>query len=157
MGLRLSDEVAPDMYNYGAFQVLFADGSLAWYEAAWGPMISDQAFFVKDIMTPNGSVSIVVNPGAASQDHETHTRTDSIKVHRAALTPDGSGFAQPDEIISMTGEPGHDALCAREQDFVYRAITEDIDLNRHMDDAVASLRICLAADESVRTGKPVKL
>ena len=25
MGLRLSDEIAPDMYNYGHFQVLFAD------------------------------------------------------------------------------------------------------------------------------------
>ena len=62
-----------------------------------------------------------------------------------------------DEIISMAGEPGHDALCAREQDFLYRAITEDIDLDRHMDDAVTSLRICLAADESVRTGQPVKL
>jgi hypothetical protein len=57
----------------------------------------------------------------------------------------------------MAGEPGHDALCAREQDFVRRAITEDIDLGRHMDDAVASLRICLAADESVRTGRPVRL
>ena len=157
MGVRLSDEVAPDMYNYGHFQVLFADGSVAWYEAAWGPMISDQAFFVKDIMTPNGSVSIVVKPGGESQDHEVHSRTDSIKVHRAALTADGSAFAAPDEIISMAGEPGHDALCAREQDYFYRAITEDIDLSRHMDDAVASLRICLAADESVRTGQPVRL
>ncbi len=34
MGLRLSDEIAPDMYNYGHFQVLFADGSVGWYEAA---------------------------------------------------------------------------------------------------------------------------
>ena len=157
MGLRLSNEVAPDMYNYGHFQVLFEDGSLAWYEAAWGPMISEQAFFVKDIMTPNGSVSIVVKPGGTSQDHEVHSRTDSIKVHRAALTPDGGGFAQADELISMAGEPGHDALCAREQDFVYRAITQDIDLSRHMNDAIASLRICIAADESVRTGKPVRL
>ena len=157
MGLRLSDEIAPDMYNYGHFQVLFEDGSLAWYAAAWGPMISDQAFFNKDIMTPNGAVSIVVKPGQDSQDHETHARTDSIKVHRSALTPDGNNFAQPDEIISMEGEPGHDALCAREQDFVYRAITENIDLTRHMDDAVASLRICIAADESVRSGRPVRL
>jgi hypothetical protein len=38
-----------------------------------------------------------------------------------------------------------------------RAITEDIDLDRHLQDAVQSLRICLAADESVRTGRPVKL
>jgi predicted dehydrogenase len=156
MGLRLSDEIAPDMYNYGHFQVLFADGSLAWYEAAWGPMVSDQAFFIKDTMSPNGAVSIVMDEGARSDDLETHTRTSRIKVHHAALAPDG-GFAAADEFIAMSGEPGHDALCAREQDFVHRAITEGIDLTRHMHDAVESLRICLAADESVRTGKPVRL
>jgi predicted dehydrogenase len=156
MGVRLSAEVAADMYNYGHFQVLFADGSVAWYEAAWGPMISETAFFVKDIMSPNGSVSIVMDPGARSDDHDTHARTDTIRVHHAATGPDG-GFAAPDTLIATRGEPGHDALCAREQDFVYRAITDDIDLSRHMADAVASLRICLAADESVRTGRPVRL
>ncbi|MDP3316312.1 MAG: Gfo/Idh/MocA family oxidoreductase [Devosia sp.] len=156
MGVRLSNEVAPDMYNYGALQVLFADGSVGWYEAAWGPMVSDTAFFVKDVMSPNGSVSIVMAPGEKSDDLDVHTRTDQIKVHRAALTPDGA-FAAPDEYVSMAGEPGHDALCAREQDYVYRAITEDIDLTRHMSDAVQSLRVCLAADESVRTGMPVRL
>ena len=40
------------MYNYGHFQVLFADGSLGWYEAGWGPMMSDTAFFVKDVVSP---------------------------------------------------------------------------------------------------------
>ena len=156
MGVRLSNEVAPDMYNYGHFQVLFADGSVAWYEAAWGPMISETAFFVKDVMTPNGSVSIVMDQNAKSDDLDTHARTDLIKVHRAAVAADGK-FAQTDELISTTGEPGHDALCAREQDYFHRAIVEDIDLDRHMDDAVASLRICIAADESVRTGLPIKL
>ncbi|WP_374625729.1 Gfo/Idh/MocA family protein [Devosia sp.] len=156
MGVRLSEEIAPDMYNYGALQVLFADGSVGWYEAAWGPMVSETAFFVKDVMTPNGSVSIVMDPGARSDDLDTHTRTDRIRVHRADLGPDGK-FASADEYISMQGEPGHDALCAREQDYLYRAITEDIDLTRHMQDAVQSLRICLAADESVRTGGVVRL
>lgn len=156
MGVRLSNEVAPDMYNYGALQVLFADGSVGWYEAAWGPMVSDTAFFVKDVMSPNGSVSIVMEPGAKSDELDVHTRTDQIKVHRAAL--DGEGhFVAPDEFISMAGEPGHDALCAREQDYVYRAITEDLDLTRHMSDAVQSLRVCLAADESVRSGMAVRL
>lgn len=156
MGVRFSDEIAPDMYNYGHLQVLFEDGSVGWYEAAWGPMVSETAFFVKDVMSPNGAVSIVMDPNAKSDSLDTHTRTDQIRVHRAARGADGQ-FAQPDEMISMTGEPGHDALCAREQDYVYRAITENIDLDRHMDDAVQSLRICLAADESVRTGKPVRL
>ena len=156
MGVRFSDEIAPDMYNYGHLQVLFDDGSVGWYEAGWGPMISETAFFVKDVMSPSGSVSIVMDPNAKSDSHETHTRTDQIRVHRAGRKSDGT-FAQPDEMISMTGEPGHDALCAREQDYVYRAITEDFDLDRHMSDAVQSLRICLAADESVRTGKVVRL
>jgi predicted dehydrogenase len=48
-------------------------------------------------------------------------------------------------------------LCAREQRFFRRAIAEDLDLAGHMADAVHSLRIVLAADESVRTGKTVEL
>ncbi len=156
MGVRLSDEIASDMYNYGHLQVMFDDGSVGWYEAAWGPMISETAFFVKDIMTPKGSVSIVMDEGAKSSDHETHTKTDRIRIHRADLGGDGE-FIHEDEMLSMDGEPGHDALCAREQDYVYRAITEDVDLGRHMSDAVQSLRICLAADESIKTGKPVDL
>jgi predicted dehydrogenase len=156
MGVRLSGEIAPDMYNYGQLQVLFADGSVGWYEAAWGPMISDTAFFVKDVMSPNGAVSIVMDGGARPDDIDTHTRTDRIKVHRAATGADGR-FAGADEVIEMAGEPGHDALCAREQDYLYRAITEDLDLSRQMQDAVQSLRICLAADESIRTGRAVRL
>jgi hypothetical protein len=97
-----------------------------------------------------------MEPGARSDDLDTHTRTDQIRVHRAALAPDGS-FANADEYISMQGEPHHDALCAREQDYVYRAIVEDIDLSRHMNDAVQSLRICIAADESIRSGLAVQL
>ena len=37
------------------------------------------------------------------------------------------------------------------------AITTDIDLTRHMSDAVQSLAICLAADESIRIGQPIDL
>ena len=156
MGVRLSDEIAPDMYNYGHLQVIFDDGSVGWYEAAWGPMISETAFFVKDVMSPNGAVSIVMDEGAKSDDIDTHTKTARIKVHRAERGPDGM-FTTPDEILSMAGEPGHQELCEREQAFVLKAIREDVDLDRHMNDAVQSLAICLAADESARTGKPVDL
>ena len=57
----------------------------------------------------------------------------------------------------MADEPGHQALCDRQAAFVARAIAQDPDLTRHLQDAVASLAVCLAADESVRTGRPVKL
>ncbi|MCB1353363.1 MAG: Gfo/Idh/MocA family oxidoreductase [Rhodobacteraceae bacterium] len=148
MGLRLSEEISENMYNYGHFQVLFADGSLGWYEAGWGPMMSDTAFFVKDVVSPRGAVSIRMPETARSDDIDTHTKTSALRIHR---------IGEPDQDVSMQGEPGHQELCDREAAFVARAITEDIDLSRHMEDAVASLRVCLAADESVRSGRPVKI
>jgi predicted dehydrogenase len=148
MGLRLSPEIAPDMYNYGHFQVLFADGSLGWYEAGWGPMMSDAAFFVKDVVSPNGAVSIRMPDGARSDDIDTHTRTSLIRLHKVG---------QPDQDLSMADEPGHQDLCNREAAYLADAIAADLDLTRHLRDAVASLAVCLAADESVRSGLPVKL
>lgn len=156
MGLRLSNEIAPDMYNYGHLQVKFEDGSVGWYEAAWGPMISETAFFVKDVMSPNGAVSIVMDPNAKSDDIDTHTKTSVIRLHNAETGPNGK-FIRPDRDLHMDGEPGHQELCNFEQAYVLKAISENIDLTRHMHDAVQSLRICLAADESVRTGNTVYL
>jgi predicted dehydrogenase len=156
MGVRLTDEIDPAMYNYGHLQVLFDDGSVGWYEAGWGPMISETAFFVKDVISPKGCVSIVMAEGAKSDDIDTHTKTSTIRLHSAA-TGEGGKFARPDELLSMQGEPGHQELCDLEQAFVLKAIREDLDLARHMDDAVKSLAICLAADESVRSGAAVKL
>ena len=156
MGLRLAGDIAPDMYNYGHFQVIFDDGSLGWYEAGWGPMMSETAFFVKDVVSPNGCVSIVMSEDAKSDDHDTHTKTQLLRVHSAETGPDGQ-FVREDANLSMTDEPGHDELCAREQAFMLKAIREDIDLSRHMVDAIQSLRICLAADESVRTGREITL
>jgi predicted dehydrogenase len=156
IGVRLTEEIDPQMYNYGHLQVRFADGSAGWYEAAWGPMISETAFFVKDVITPRGCVSIVMDEGARSDDMATHTRTSRIRIHAAATGPDGR-FAQPDTLLSMADEPDHQQLCDREQAFVLRAIREDLDLDRSLRDAVASLAVVLGADESVRTGAPVRL
>lgn len=156
MGLRLTEDVAPTMYNYGHLQVLFDDGSVGWYEAGWGPMISETAFFVKDVISPNGCVSIVMKEGVKSDDIDTHTKTSTIRLHSAATRPDGK-FVKPDEMLSMAGEPGHQDLCDLEQAFVLKAIREDLDLTKHMDDAVKSLAVCLAADESVRSGAAIKL
>ncbi|MDN5788911.1 MAG: gfo/Idh/MocA family oxidoreductase, partial [Pseudorhodobacter sp.] len=147
MGLRLSDEIAPDMYNYGQFQVIFDDKSVGWYEAGWGPMMSETAFFVKDIVSPNGAVSITDGNKGKSDDVDGHTKVGGILVHRR------SG----DEVIEMPDEPGHDALCAAEQAHLITAIQTDMDLTRHMQDAVQSLRICLAADQSIREGRMIEL
>ena len=147
MGLRLTNEIPAGMYNYGQFQVIFADGSVGWYEAGWGPMMSETAFFVKDIVSPNGSVSITEGDKGASSDIDGHTKVGGIVVH----TPQG------DHTVEMPDEPGHQELCDAEQAFMLRAIAEDKDLTRHMSDAVQSLAICLAADDSIRIGRPVSL
>jgi len=156
MGVRLTNEVKPDMYNYGHLQVLFEDGSVGWYEAAWGPMISETAFFVKDIMTPKGCVSIVVKEGAKSSDMETHVKTSTIRTHWAQLDQDGQ-YVRPDRDISMADEPGHQDLCDREQAYVLKAIREDLDLSQHMADGINSLKIVLAADQSMREGSAIDL
>ena len=102
MGVRLSGEIAPDQVNFGHLQVLFADGSIGWYEAGWGPMISETAFFVKDVIGPKGSVSIVLATGVdalKSDDINAHTQTNQILVHHAELAADGTP-ARPDERLS---------------------------------------------------------
>ena len=147
IGLRLSDEIAEDMYNYGQLQVMFDDGSVGWYEAGWGPMMSETAFFVKDVVSPNGAVSITDGNKGASDDIDGHTKVGGLLVHK----PSG------DQLIELPDEPGHQELCDAEQSWIVEAIQKDTDLSRHMSDAVQSLRICLAADESIRTGRPVEL
>lgn len=160
IGARLSEEVAPEMYNYGQLQVRFDDGSVGWYEAGWGPMMSETAFFVKDAIGPKGCVSIVgVDEGAAkmaSDDIDAHTKTNALRLHHGELTPEGR-FARADSMITMDDEPGHDDLCLREQIFFRDAIREDRNLDDHLADAVNSLRIVLAADRSIKTGEVVRL
>jgi predicted dehydrogenase len=156
MGVRLTDEIDPNQVNYGHLQVIFSDGSVGWYEAGWGPMMSETAFFVKDVISPKGAVSIVMDEGAKSADIDTHTKTARIRTHYAALTPDGT-YARQDEWHSTADEPGHDELCAREQAFMLRAIREDLDLSKHNEDAVRSLEIVLAADQSAREMRAIDL
>ncbi|MBK1442425.1 Gfo/Idh/MocA family oxidoreductase [Parapedobacter sp. ISTM3] len=159
IGARLTDDIADTNYNYGQLQLRFSDGSVGWYEAGWGPMISETAYFVKDVIGPKGSVSIVA--ANAQQDGKSdavasHTKTERLRLHHAAL--DGANeFVAPDEWISMEDEPDHQELCNREQAFFLRAIVEDLDLSRATDDAINSLRIAFACDESVRTGRVVQL
>jgi predicted dehydrogenase len=151
IGAKLTGEVPVN--NYGMLQVMFDDGSVGWYEAGWGPMMSETAFFVKDVIGPKGSVSIVMAETAGavrSDDINAHTKTNQILRHY-------SDMSRPDERIDMTDEPDHDALCEREQRFLLAAIENDIDLTGHMDDAVKSLKIVLAADRSIHEGQVVLL
>ena len=154
---RVSDEIDPDKHNYGALQVVFDDDSVGWYEVGWGPMMSKVAFFVKDVIGPRGCVSIEKDlSGVDPSDVSKHATVNSIILHSSETDSEGRQ-AKKDQIIDIEDEPDHDELCKREQAFLHKAITEDLDLSDHLDDAVNSLKICFAAVESYQTGRAVHL
>jgi hypothetical protein len=70
-------------------------------------MMSETAFFVKDVIGPKGSVSIVMaeTAGAAkSDDINAHTKTNQILWHHTDMS-------KPDELIDVSDEPTT-TLCA---------------------------------------------
>jgi predicted dehydrogenase len=159
IGARMTEDIPAGNYNYGQLQIRFDDGSVGWYEAGWGPMVSDNAFFIKDVFGPKGAVSIQAkNAGAAgkSDDVDSHTKTESLKIHHADIDGDNN-FTKEDRWVDLTDEPDHQELCNREQAYFLKAIEEDINLGQHLEDAYNSLKIAFACDESVRTGKTVDL
>lgn len=159
IGARLTDDLPKGAINYGQLQVTFEDGSVGWYEAGWGPMMSETAFFVKDVVGPRGSLSIVAqnaSEAGKSSDVNAHTQTEALRFHHSELQADGT-FAKSDDIIEINDEPDHDALCQREQAIFLQAIREDRDLSAHLQSAVDSLRIVLASDQSFREGRTIKL
>jgi predicted dehydrogenase len=159
IGARLTEDIPAGNYNYGQLQIRFEDGSVGWYEAGWGPMMSETAFFVKDVIGPKGCVSIVAKNagGTGKSDHvDSHTKTESLRVHHADLNASNQ-FVQDDTWIDMQDEPDHQELCNREQRYFLQAIRENLDLTDHLEDALNSLQVAFACDESVRTGQPVRL
>ena len=159
VGARLTEEIASDMYNYGHLQITFEDGSIGWYEAGWGPMISQTAFFVKDVIGPNGSVSIVEpldNNDIKSDKIDSHTKTNLLLIHNEKRDENGM-FLNPDRHINTEDEPDHNTLCELEQRYLLKIIEEDIDISQEMKDVINSMKIVLAADKSIKTGKQVKV
>lgn len=159
IGARLTDDISIDNYNYGQLQIRFDNGSVGWYEAGWGPMVSETAFFVKDVIGPKGCVSIVAKEGSKagnSDSIDAHSKAESLKVHYANID-EKNEFTRADEWIDLTDEPDHQELCNREQRFFLKAIQEDLDLSKSMQDALNSLQIAVACDESVKTGRTIVL
>lgn len=159
IGARLTEEIPAGNYNYGQLQIRFEDGSVGWYEAGWGPMMSETAFFVKDVIGPKGCVSIIAKDAGGtgkSDSVESHSKTESLRFHHADLDKNDE-FTKPDTWFNLEDEPDHQELCNREQRYFLKSIQENIDLTDHVQDAVNSLRIAFACDESVRTGQVVRL
>ena len=146
------------MYNYGHLHMVFEDGSVGWYEAGWGPMMSETAYFVKDMIGPKGCVSIV----AGEQRRGTFARsqharaTDALRIHYADLLPEDTSQNRTRLSRQKTSPAIRSCAIASSACFL-SAIRGEIDLTEHVADALNSLRIVFAADESVRTGEVVRI
>ena len=160
VGARLTDEIAPSMVNYGHLHIAFDEGSVGWYEAGWGPMMSEIAFFVKDMIGPKGCVSIVAEEAADAAPNRptiTHTRRPT---RCASITPRSTPTA-PSRIPTRSSRPrtspatrtyaSASSACSSRRSAA-RSTSASI-----WTDAINSLRIVFAADESMRTGQVVKL
>ena len=164
IGAKLSDETR--LQNYGALQVAFDDGSVGWYEAGWGPMMSEVAYFVKDVVGPAGRLDRRAQGGGQTEARRTRSR----------IPPTSTSTPRPTRSRSTTPTSTRRTISrARTSGSTWRtspitrscatasrrssskAIREDLDLSDWMDDAVNSLRIVLAADESIRTRRAVEL
>ena len=111
MGLRLSDEIAENMYNYGQFQVMFDDGSVGWYEAGWGPMMSEVAHFVKDVISPRGAVSILSGMHPQSDSVDGHTKVGALRIHRVGARQIGTSIFPQSQAIRHCATPNRASCC----------------------------------------------
>ena len=153
IGCRNWDLVPEHIYNYGQLQVEFEDGSVGWYEAGWGPMMSETAYFIKDIVGPEGAVSICPAKGR-SDDKDHHVEANTIIRHYAEQKD--KEFIREDEVIHIE-EPDHDGLALLEQQAFIDCIRNDTDMSSHQDRVMTSLRIVFAADQSQKTKQVVEL
>ena len=118
-----------------------------------------QAFFVKDVIGPKGSVSIVSDDDTFIKDSdnlENHTKNNCLKIHSSELDSNQK-FIAPNRKIVYDEDPSHQDLCDYEQEYFYNSIIDDVDLKSHMEDAYKSLQIALACDEAVKKSITVYL
>jgi hypothetical protein len=108
-------------------------------------------------LVPNEAARGSAEALSGSADIDKHTKTDMIRVHHADVDGATKLFLRPDELIPMEDEPGHQDLCDREQALFLRAICEDLDLTDSMQAAVDSLRIVLAAEQSIAEQRVITL
>jgi predicted dehydrogenase len=155
MGARLSDDIAPHQVNYSHLQLLFEDGSVGWYEAAWGPMISGTACFVKNVIGTRGAVSLVMGDDADPADINSHTNAGQLCLR---MSPGGNGHLDyEDAWIALGDSVDHQGLCDLEQAFLAKAVAEDVDLTEHHHDALRSLEIVLLAEQSMQERRAIDL
>jgi len=155
-GINL-DPLLPDIYyNYGLLQVKFADGSIGFYEAGWGPMMTQNAWCIKDFSGPKGSYSILYE-----LDHNTPDSPPTVATYRLQkrLIPSTTCLWK-DVMVSekiITKNTGKGDSLKDEHNFFLDALENDISLEKYLIGAYESLKIVIAADRSIKENRVIYL
>lgn len=157
MGARLASDISEDQVNYSHLQVLFEDGSVGWYEAGWGPMMSRTACFVKNVIGARGAVSLVMGDDADPADISSHTKAGQLCLRMLPPEQQQGGEDFTEAWVPIGEGVDHQVLCDREQAFLANAIFSDADLTEHHEDAIRSLHIVLAAEQSMRERRAIDI
>ena len=157
-GVNLAPDVLPaNAYNYGLLQVKFADGSLGHYEAGWGPMMTLNSWHIKDFSGPKGSCSLLYELDHNSPDNPPTSSSHTIR--RRSIPSCDCEYAETVETEWRSGPNPvtKGSSLGNMHRYFLDALESGKDLTDELLAACAALEIVLAADESIKTGKAIKL
>lgn len=144
----------PNHYNYGLLQVKFENESVGYYEAGWGPMMTQNAWYIKDFSGPKGSLSVM-----AELDHNTPDNPPTkltYTLHYRTLR--NNSYKTVEERRQTFEETtGKAEMLAGAHGFFLDAIEQDRDITGQLEEAHNALEVVLAADRSVREGRMIPL
>jgi predicted dehydrogenase len=156
-GANIHPALPDPHYNYGLLQVRFEDGSLGYYEAGWGPMVSKNAWYIKDFWGPKGSYGIVYELDRDVPEG-TPTEVTYRLQHRSFPHVDceWSDMTFDEEIIRKKVGKGN-SLRPMHDAFLDGIETGNEDFLEPLRAAYDAQRIVMAADRSIREKRFVSM
>lgn len=133
IGARTENDVPNGKYNYGLITVRLSGGSVGYYEAGWSNTISSDN--LKEFIGPKGSIKIVFSRNRFEHQEE----GDLIEYYR-----------YPEKKYEIINIDGIRKPTDTQFDYLIKMIEDNILANPTIDEVYESLRLAVAADESIR-------
>lgn len=149
--------ISLDSYNYGLLQVKFKDNSIGHYEAGWGPMMTLNAWLIKDFSGPKGSLSVYYELDQNTPDKPPNSC--SYRVEHRIIPSEKCEWRDTVLDVKTYGPYSckKGTSLANMHNYFLDAIEKNIDLSGELMSACEALKIVLAADRSIKENKNIKL
>lgn len=140
IGCRTESDLPEDAYNYGMISMRFEDGSAAYYEAGWGNTIASGN--LKEFIGPKGRIKITYKMNRDTNQEE----GDLVEYYSY---PEGEY-----RIINVDSDRKPTWV---QLQHLIKMIEENVEAIPDIDEVYRAYTIVAAADESIKTGKVIKL